>query len=98
MSIPLKPDQPKDTLELLPPPRPRSTLAKLAIIFAATMGITFGLCTVSVITIDTSNVPGWFGQYIFPTSMIIEATCLLGLLAIALLTAARAIKNHFSGE
>lgn len=98
MSTPLRPDQPNDTLELLPPPKSRSTLAKLAIILAATIGITFGLCAVSVVTIDTSNVPGWFSQYIFPASMIIEATCLLGLLVIALITMARAMKNHFSGQ
>jgi hypothetical protein len=94
MSTP--PPLPDDTLELLPPPQPRSALAKIAIIFAVTMCVTFGLCSLSVATMDASNVPGWISQYIFPASMVIEATCLLGLLTIACITIARAIKAHFT--
>jgi hypothetical protein len=95
MSTP--PPLPDDTLELLPPPQPRSTLAKLAIIFAVTMGVTFGLCTLSVATMDASNVPAWISQYIFPASVVIEAVCSLGLLTIAFIAIARTIKNRFSG-
>jgi hypothetical protein len=96
MSAPSPPDQPRDTLELLPPQRPRSTLAKLVIMFAVTMGVTFGLCTLSAATMDMANLPEWFGEYIYPISAAIEAICLLGMLTIAVITIVRAIKAHFT--
>jgi len=68
----------------LPPRRGRSTLAKLAIAFAITMVITFGLCS-AVLMNSTSAMSG----PVFPTALVIEAICILGLVIIAILAIAR---------
>ena len=58
-----------------PPPRQRSTLAKLAIIFAVVGIITFGLCSVTLINSSSAmNGP------VFPISLVIVGICAIGLL------------------
>jgi hypothetical protein len=64
----------------LPPKRKRSTLAKLAIAFAVTMVVTFGLCSITLISSNSAmNGP------VFPAAIIIEALCIVGLIVIAIM-------------
>jgi len=61
-----------------PPPRQRSTLAKLAIIFAVIGIITFGLCSVTLI--NSSNA---MNGPVFPISLVVVGICAIGLLVCA---------------
>jgi hypothetical protein len=83
-----QPPFPKDTLELLPPPPPRSSLAKLAIILATTAGICFGLCTVTLATDVT------FISYVRVASIIVEALCIVGLIIIGLIVFVRSFYKN----
>ncbi len=66
--------------ELLPPKRKRSTLAKLAIAFAITIVVTFGLCSITLISSNSAmNGP------VFPAAIIIEALCIIGLIVVAIM-------------
>ena len=73
----------------LPPPRSRSSLAKLAIAFAVTIAITFGLCSVTLIR-STSAISG----PILPAAVIIEAICVVGLIVVAILAIAQRNKPN----
>jgi hypothetical protein len=65
------------TPQFLPPKRKRSTLSKLAIAFAITMVVTFGLCSITLASSNSAmNGP------IFPAAIIIEALCVVGLIVI----------------
>ena len=72
------------------PPMPlRSTrkpvnLAKLATVFALTFSLAFGLCSVSGISISGGG-NYQVAQLLIGTSLVIEAVCLSGLLAIAVI-------------
>ena len=68
----------------LPPRQGRSTLAKLAIAFAVTIVVAFGLCSVTLIR-STSAISG----PILPAAVIIEAICAVGLIVIAILAITR---------
>jgi hypothetical protein len=83
MSTP--PSPPNDTLELLPPPRRRSILAKLAIAFAVILSVTFGLCTVVSVSGLNDSISVFWAFY------TIEAACLAGLLIIAVIVVIRAL-------
>ncbi len=64
----------------LPPPKPgRSSLAKLAIIFAATICVTFGLCTIGMMS-SKSAMSG----NLLPAALVIEGICVLGLVIVAI--------------
>jgi hypothetical protein len=64
------------------PPRSRSSLAKLAIAFAVTIAITFGLCSAALMR-STNAVSG----PILPAAVIIEGICVVGLIVVAILAA-----------
>jgi hypothetical protein len=66
--------------QFLPPKRKRSTLAKLAITFAVTIAVTFGLCSITLI----SSINAMKGP-VFPAAIIIEALCIIGLIVIAIM-------------
>ncbi len=85
---PTPPTLPKDTLELLPPPRGRSILAKLTIAFAVTIPITFGLCSLGVMA-----SPDKISGYIFPAAILIQGTCVVGLVVVAILFIVRNIRS-----
>jgi hypothetical protein len=63
-----------------PPPRGRSTLAKLAIVFAVTIVVTFGLCSATLMH-STSAISG----PVLPAAVVIEAICVVGLIVILIL-------------
>ena len=70
----------------VPPTKPgRSSLAKLAILFAVTIAVTFGLCSIALVN-STSAISG----PIVPIALVIEAICLLGLVVVAIVAIARA--------
>jgi hypothetical protein len=72
------------------PPRPgRSTLAKLAIVFAVTIVVAFGLCSVTLMR-STSAVSG----PILPAAVIIEAMCVVGLIVVAILAIAQRNRSN----
>jgi hypothetical protein len=81
MSTPPLP--PNDTFGLTPPP-PRSTLSKVAIVLAVTMGVTFGLCSITATNASPGN-----GGLIFSISIIIEAVCAIGLLVVGIIALSR---------
>jgi hypothetical protein len=60
------------------PPRKRSTLAKLAIIFAVVLIVTFGLCSMTLI-----NSSRAMDGPVFPISLVIVGICAIGLLVCA---------------
>ena len=65
-----------------PPPsatKGRSNLATLAIIFAVTSAVTFGLCSITLIS-SHSTISG----PIFPAAIIIEAICIVGLIGVGI--------------
>jgi hypothetical protein len=69
----------------LPPTKPgRSSLAKLAIIFAVTIGVTFGLCTIGMMNSNSA-----MSGPILPAAIIIEGICVLGLVVVAILAIVR---------
>ncbi len=68
----------------LPPRRGRSALAKLCIAFAATIVVTFGLCSVALMN-STSAISG----PIFPAALIVEGICVVGLIVVAILAIAQ---------
>jgi hypothetical protein len=69
----------------LPPPKPgRSSLAKLAIIFAVTIGVTFGLCTIALMNSNSA-----MSGPILPAALVIEGICVLGLVVVAILAIVR---------
>jgi hypothetical protein len=78
------PPRPVDTLDLLPPPPKRSTLAKLAIILAVIAGINFGLCAVTTAFGRTS-------LYLYGFFTITFWICILGLLTIAAIAFIRSL-------
>jgi hypothetical protein len=67
-----------------PPRRSRSTLAKLAIAFAVTIVVAFGLCSVTLMR-STNAV----SSNILPAAVIIEGICAVGLFVIAILAIAQ---------
>jgi hypothetical protein len=82
MSTP--PIPPNDDASELPPPKPSSSLAKLAIIFAVTIGVTFGLCTIALMNSNSA-----MSGPILPAAIIIEGICILGLVIVAILAIVR---------
>ncbi len=75
--------------QLLPPEPRRSNLAKLAVAFAITIVVTFGLCSITLMSSNNAmNGP------VFPAALIIEGICLVGLLVVAIMAIIRAIKNN----
>ena len=68
----------------LPPKPGRSSLAKLAIIFAVTIGVTFGLCTIALMNSNSA-----MSGPILPAAVIIEGVCVLGLVVVAILAIVR---------
>ena len=83
MSTPSTPHLPEQS-PTPPPPRGRSSLAKLAITFAVIIVVTFGLCSVTLIRSNSAmNGP------VFPAAIIIEAICVVGLIVVAILAIAR---------
>jgi hypothetical protein len=60
------------------------TLAKLAIAFAVTIIVAFGLCSVTLMR-STTAVSG----PILPAAVIIEAICVVGLIVVAILAIVR---------
>jgi hypothetical protein len=71
------PPIPPASFDARPPKRKRSTLAKLAIAFAITMVVTFGLCSITLANSNSAmNGP------VFPAAIIIEALCIIGLIVI----------------
>jgi FtsH-binding integral membrane protein len=88
MSTPPTPHLPEQN----PPPPPthgRSSLAKLAIAFAVTIVVAFGLCSVTLMH-STSAISG----PILPAAVIIEAICVVGLIVVAILAIARRNKPN----
>jgi hypothetical protein len=85
MSIPPTPPTPP---QFFPPKRKRSILAKLAIAFAVTIPITFGLCTVAL----GRNSNALSGP-IFPVALAIETLCIVGLIVIAIMAIVRRPQN-----
>jgi hypothetical protein len=80
MSTPPTPPPP----ELAPAKKSRSNLAKLAIAFAVTILVTFGLCSITLISSNSAmNGP------VFPAAIVIEAICIVGLIVVAILAIAR---------
>ena len=76
-------------------PRKPISLAKLATIFAVVFGISFGLCTVSVI--GAANGIGGFSsvsRFFLQAALVIEAVCLVGLIIIGLIAISDAIRNR----
>jgi hypothetical protein len=72
----------------LPPKHKRSILAKLAIAFAVTIAVTFGLCSITLINSgNPMNGP------VFPAAIIIEALCIIGLIVIAIMAIFRKPQN-----
>jgi hypothetical protein len=67
-----------------PPPRGRSTLAKTAIALAAIIVLTFGLCSVMLIS-STKAISG----PVFTAAIIIEAICIVALIVVGILAIAR---------
>jgi hypothetical protein len=67
-----------------PPRRGRSTLAKLAIAFAVTIAIAFGLCSVTLMR-STNAVSG----NILPAAIIVEGICAVGLVVVAIVAIVR---------
>ena len=79
MSAPPTPPQPK---------RNRSTLAKLAIAFTVTIAVTFGVCSITLISSNSAmNGP------VLPAAIIIEALCIIGLIVIAIMVIVRRLKK-----
>jgi hypothetical protein len=78
-----------------PPPdeaqRESISLSRLATIFAVTFAIAFGLCAVSAMTVvgDHQKV----GAGLIWISVVTEGVCLVGLLAIGIVTIFRAIRD-----
>jgi hypothetical protein len=83
MSTPPTPQLPEQN-PAPPPPRGRSSLAKTAIVLAATIVVTFGLCSITLMS-STSAISG----PVFPAAIIIEAICIVGLIVVAILAIAR---------
>jgi hypothetical protein len=75
MSTPPTPPTPP---QFFPPKRKRSTLSKLAIAFAVTIAVTFGLCSIALSRDSSSTISG----PVFPAAIIIEALCIIGLIVI----------------
>jgi len=72
----------------LPPKRKRSTLTKLAIAFTVTIAVTFGLCTITLISSNSAmNGP------VLPAAIIVEALCVIGLIVIAIMVIVRRFKK-----
>ena len=88
MSTP-PPNLPEGPDEVPPAHRSRSNLAKVAIAFAITIVVTFGLCSITLIS---SN--GAMSGTVFPAALIIEAICLVGLIVIAISAIARSVKGN----
>ena len=79
----------------LPPPPPRTpsiTLAKLAAILATTMGVAFGLCGLAAIG-GTNLNQQTVGRVVY-ASIVIEAICLIGLLATGVLAIIQSIRRR----
>jgi hypothetical protein len=74
----------------LPSPEQRKpiNLAKLATIFAVVFGVAFGLCSVTAL-----SVGGNINQYVIGTALVIEATCAVGLIVIAILAIVRSVRS-----
>jgi hypothetical protein len=80
---------PEPTLKLFLPQRKEINLAKFAAIFAVTLGITFGLCTVAFL----GGAP--WSDHLFIGTVVIETICLIGLLTTAVIAFIRGIRNQF---
>lgn len=87
MSAP--PLNPNDTPDLSPSPRKRSTLAKLAILFAAVLVVTFGLCSITL-----ANSYGSMNGLVFPVSIVIVGICASGLLVCGVLAIINALRRR----
>jgi len=57
-----------------PPPRKRSSLATAVIVFSVVAMVTFGLCSVALMS-SAQSIEGM----IFPVSLVIVAICAIGL-------------------
>ena len=66
------------------PPRTRSSLAKTAIVLAATIVVTFGLCSITLMSSNSA-----MSGPVFPAAIIIEAICIVGLIIVGILAIAR---------
>jgi hypothetical protein len=75
-----------------PPPNEPVNLAKLAIIFAVTLGVTFGLCTVAVVT-GAIGMQKSIGGVVISVSAVIELICLLGLVVVGFWAIVRSIRS-----
>jgi hypothetical protein len=73
----------------LPPKPGRSNLAKLAIIFAVTIGVTFGLCTIGLMSSNSA-----MSGPILPAAIVSEGICILGLVIVAILAIVRSSRSH----
>jgi hypothetical protein len=69
---------------LPPPPRSRSSLAKTAIVLAPTIIVTFGLCSITLMSSNSA-----MAGPVFPAAIIIEAICIVGLIVVGILAIAR---------
>jgi hypothetical protein len=79
---------PLPILPPVPPPRGRSTLDKLAIIFSVILIVTFGLCSVTLINSSSAmNGP------VFPISLVIVAICAISLFICGVQAIINAIKR-----
>ena len=76
-------------LPTAPPPPKRSTLTKLAIIFAIIAIITFGLCSVTL-----ANSQHAMNGPVFPISLIIVGICAIGLLVCAIAGIINAVRRR----
>ena len=72
-----------------PPPRKRSTLTKLAIIFAVIAIITFGLCSVTL-----ANSQHAMNGPVFPISLVIVLICAIGLFVCAVTGIVNAVRRR----
>jgi len=85
------PSNPNDASELLPPTKPRTELARLAIIFAVAAGISFGLCSVSA-TVGMGANPK-IAVFLIGTSLVIEAVSILGLITVGVIALIRSLRS-----
>ncbi len=69
-------------------------LKKLATIFAAVFSIAFGLCSTTVFT--GARGPQKLMTFLIELSVVVEAICLFGLLAVGVLAVVRTFKGKSS--
>ena len=93
------------------PWRNQAGLAKAAAILGTTLGIATGLCGANFVAFlrfgglngppSPPGISSWLGRIIVVTGileLVVIAVSVIGLLAIVLITIARAIKNHFTNN